>query len=79
MLAWTRRMQPSIIWWRALRAYVRLYDEEAVPDELAQRAKRQLTRYLDMLASAMTDGSTAARLAALNAVVLDYVQSDRIF
>lgn len=61
------------------RAYVLLYDEEAVPEDLAQRAKRQLTRYLDMLASAMTDGGPSARLAALNAVVLDYVQSDRIF
>jgi hypothetical protein len=32
-----------------------------------------------MLASAMTDGSASARLAALNAVVLDYLESERIF
>jgi hypothetical protein len=61
------------------RAYVLLYDEESVPDALAQRAKQQLTRYLEMLASAMTDGSASARLAALNAVVLDYLESERIF
>jgi uncharacterized membrane protein len=61
------------------RSYVLLYEEDAVPPERAQRAKRQMSRYLDILASALADGSTLARLSALNAVVLDYLQSDRIF
>jgi len=61
------------------RSYVLLYDEEAVSEELAQRAKRQLTSYLDILASAIADGSAPARLSALNAVAFDYLQSERIF
>jgi hypothetical protein len=61
------------------RAYVLLYDEEAVPAELAQRAQRQMVHYLEMLASSIMDGTASARLSALNAVVLDYLQSDRIF
>jgi hypothetical protein len=61
------------------RSYVLLYEEEAVPAELAQRAKRQMTRYLEMLASSIADGGASARLSALNAVVLDYLQSDRVF
>jgi hypothetical protein len=61
------------------RSYVLLYDEEAVPAELAERAKRQLMRYLEILASAIGDGSPSARLSALNAVAFDYLQSDRIF
>jgi hypothetical protein len=61
------------------RSYVLLYDEEAVPDALAQRAQQQMMHYLDMLASSIAEGSASARLAALNAVVLDYLQSERIF
>jgi hypothetical protein len=61
------------------RSYVLLYEEDAVPAEQAQRAKQQLTRYLEMLASSIMEGSPSARLSALNAVVLDYLQSDRIF
>jgi hypothetical protein len=61
------------------RSYVLLHDEEAVPAEVAQRAQRQLVRYLEMVASAIADGSAYARLSALNAIVLDYTQSDRIF
>jgi hypothetical protein len=61
------------------RSYVLLYDEEAVPAAQGQAAHRQMIRYLEMLASAIADGGASARLAALNAVVLDYMQSDRIF
>ena len=61
------------------RSYVLLHDEDAVPAALAQRAQSQLLRYLEMVASAIADGSAAARLAVLNAVVLDYMQSDRVF
>jgi hypothetical protein len=61
------------------RSYVLLHDEEAVPAELAQRAHEQLVRYLGMVASAIADGSASARLSALNAIVLDYLQSDRVF
>lgn len=61
------------------RSYVLLYDEEAVAADLAQRAKRQLVRYLEILASAIADGSASARLSALNAVAFDYLQSERIF
>jgi hypothetical protein len=50
-----------------------------VPELIEQAAHRQMIRYLEMIASAIADGGASARLAALNAVVLDYMQSDRIF
>jgi hypothetical protein len=61
------------------RSYVLLYEEDAVPADLAERAKNQLRGYLEILASAIADGTPAAKLSALNAVVLDYLQSERIF
>jgi hypothetical protein len=61
------------------RSYVLLFEEEAVPPELADRAKKQLVRYLEILASGIADGTADAKLSSLNAVVLDYLQSERIF
>ena len=61
------------------RSYVLLFEEEAVSPDLASRAKKQLEHYMDILCSAIADGTVEAKMSSLNAIVLDYLQSDRIF
>jgi hypothetical protein len=61
------------------RSYVLLFEEEAVPPDLAHRAQDQLAKYMELLCEGIVAGTAEARLSSLNAVVLDYLQSDRIF
>jgi hypothetical protein len=64
---------------RFARSYVLLQEEEAVTFEIAERAKKQMVDYLTRIHSANEHGSAENRLSSLNSIVLDYLQSERIF
>jgi hypothetical protein len=61
------------------RSYVILFEEEAVTVDVAAKAKAQMLDYLTRLENVSTQTSAEARLSAVNSIVLDYLQSDRIF
>jgi hypothetical protein len=61
------------------RSYVILYEEEAVTFDTANKAKAQMLDYMRRIESALTSNSHEARLSSLNSIVLDYLQSERIF
>ena len=61
------------------RSYVILYEEEAVTFETANKAKAQMLDYLKRIESALSSDSQEALLSSLNSIVLDYLQSERIF
>ncbi|MES2536504.1 MAG: hypothetical protein V4632_11595 [Pseudomonadota bacterium] len=61
------------------RSYVILHEEEAVTFEMANAAKAQMLDYLRRIESILTSLSADARMSSLNSIVLDYLQSDKIF
>lgn len=60
------------------RSYVILYEEEAVTVEIARKAKATMLDYLQRIVAAQ-NGSAEARLAAINAIAVDYLNSEKIF
>jgi hypothetical protein len=61
------------------RSYVILHEEEAVTFAAANKAKDQMLSYLKRIESALTSDSPEAFLSSLNWIVLDYLQSERVF
>lgn len=64
---------------RFARSYVLLHEEEAVSVEVAQNAKQQMLDYLGRIRSVAVHGTAESRLSSLNSIVLDYLQSERLF
>ncbi|MBF8179629.1 hypothetical protein [Herminiimonas contaminans] len=60
------------------RSYVMLYEEEAVTVEVARKAKIAMLDYLHRIVAAQ-GGNAEVRLAAINAIAVDYLHSDKIF
>ncbi|MBX9799867.1 MAG: hypothetical protein K2Y13_10450 [Burkholderiaceae bacterium] len=60
------------------RSYVMLYEEEAVTVEVARKAKTAMLDYLHRIVAAQ-GGNAEVRLAAINAIAVDYLHSDKIF
>ncbi len=61
------------------RAYVLLYEDQGIAPEFAQAAKQQLLSYMQRLEQAFSTNDAGAQLEALNWIVNDYHQSDKIF
>ena len=61
------------------RTYVILFDEEATDPQTAKKAKEQIEDYLRRIQSALANQSPEMLTSSLNSIVLDYLQSDRIF
>lgn len=61
------------------RTYVILFDEEATDLGLANKAKEQIEDYLRRIQSVLTHQSGEMLVSSLNSIVLDYLESDRIF
>lgn len=61
------------------RTYVILYEDQEIKPEFAKKSQRQMLSYLNMVNDAIKTADKAALLDALNAVVSDYQQSDKVF
>lgn len=57
------------------RAYVLFYEDQEVSPEFAQRVKRQLLGYMDVLEAALESADVRVLSTALNQVVADYAGS----
>lgn len=62
--------------WGFCRSFVLLYEEEEMTVEFTDASKTQLLDYMQRLELAINTGS---EFDALNSVVSDYIQSQRIF
>ncbi|MNR79921.1 hypothetical protein D3C72_106340 [compost metagenome] len=60
------------------RSYVMLYEEEAVTVDIARKAKSAMLDYLQRIV-AVQNADAEARLAAINAIAVDYLRSEKIF
>lgn len=61
------------------RTYVILFDEEATDPQIANTAKEQIEDYLRRIQSVLAHRSPEMLVSSLNSIVLDYLESDRIF
>lgn len=55
----------------AAKSYVRVYEDQAVTEEIAERAKRILAGYNGRIAASL-EQDAAARFSVLSAITLDY-------
>lgn len=61
-------------------SYVQLYEDQPISPDFAHRAKQEMLRYLDLACSAFKMPHTPQTvLDALNAIVLTYNDSKKIF
>lgn len=60
------------------RSYVMLYEEEAVTFDVANKVKAQMLKYLERIEAAQ-NSSADEKLAALNFITTDYLNSSKIF